>query len=1159
MFAFVRRRAFLIFLGFVLLAIFIWIAGPYFEFADYRPLEPERTRIILFVVIVACWALARLVRRLRAYRVSDQLVAAVVRQQAPEAPSAEAIQLRERFEEAVAALKGSRRGGHSLYELPWYIIIGAPGSGKTTALLNSGLKFPLEQRVGKGALRGVGGTRNCDWWFTDEAVFLDTAGRYTTQDSDQASDAAGWAEFLALLKKYRQRRPLNGIILTISAQDLMTQGERERETHVEAARRRLEEVHRELGVQLPVYVMVTKCDLVAGFSEYFDDLTQEGRAQVWGVTFPYEQTLSGEAAGRLPAEFDALMARLNAGVLARIDSDRDVRRRARIFGFPQQMAALRDALTQFVADVFASTRLDRRILLRGAYLTSGTQEGTPIDRLLGAIGRRYGLSSEAVIPPTGRGKAYFVERLLKGVLIGESGLAGVNRRLEMQKAAAQLGAYAALALVTVLGVVALSVSYGRNRGYVGDVDASLSNLPPLPANAATAPPEALLPRLDRLHEVVTTADRHRASVPLSMRWGLYQGGSLGNAARDAYVRELDGTLLPRVAARIEARLAEFAAEPEKLYEYLRAYAMLAEPRHLDKDHLLAVAKLEWGAADNASPDAAARLSAHFRNLLDYSPRLRRIGTNATVVAQACGTIRQASLPRIIYARLKRLFQEDRARVVRLDVAAGTGAERVIRRKSGTSLSEPVPSFFSRSVFQEVVTRHIPEVVKAFAVDDWVCPVGGGAAPSAARLAVDVVDLYEREYIAAWDGVLQDIELVPFADAASTANALAILSGPASPLRGLFGAIAEQTNLVVPPAPAEPQSGLAATARKTITERLPGAATSTLGGLFGTQAEAGTSRPPGALVTARFQRLHRMMEGEPEAPIDRLLGRIAQMQQHLEALGPRARLDLSSDPELRQIMRGLQQEADTLPPAVGGIVGPIGRRAEAGMVAGAAGELEARYRQEVQGECAQLLSGRYPFEPGSQIDLPLRDFVTVFGHGGLFDTFYQENLEPLVDRSRRPWSWRSGAVQASRGLLDRFERAQEVRDLFFRRGGELELRFEVTILEMSSSARRFILEIDGQPFEYRKPVRGVFASWPGQQGTASAATWYERYGGEPRLPFSGPWSWFRLLAVAQEQRESDTRSRYTFSYSGHLSRVAVEAASINNPFSNRNWQRFRCQM
>ena len=91
--------------------------------------------------------------------------------------------------------------------------------------------------------------------------------------------------------------------------------------------------------------MVTKCDMVAGFTEYFDDLTQEGRAQVWGVTFPYEQTLERRgAARRFRPEFDALMARLNARLFARLEEERGARRRATVFAFPQQMAALRDRL-----------------------------------------------------------------------------------------------------------------------------------------------------------------------------------------------------------------------------------------------------------------------------------------------------------------------------------------------------------------------------------------------------------------------------------------------------------------------------------------------------------------------------------------------------------------------------------------------------------------------------------------------------------------------------------------------------------------------------------------------------------------------------------------------------------------------------------------------
>jgi type VI secretion system protein ImpL len=191
MFGFLKRFL-AILIGFLLIALFVWYVGPYFGFAGYQPLESATARLIVIAVIVGCWFLSRLWRKLRAFRMSDQLLAAVVaRPKAePARPSPEASKLRERFEEAVGALKQQRRSGHSLYDLPWYVFIGAPGSGKTTALLNSGLTFPLEQRVGKGALRGVGGTRNCDWWFTDEAIFLDTAGRYTTQDSDASSDSA---------------------------------------------------------------------------------------------------------------------------------------------------------------------------------------------------------------------------------------------------------------------------------------------------------------------------------------------------------------------------------------------------------------------------------------------------------------------------------------------------------------------------------------------------------------------------------------------------------------------------------------------------------------------------------------------------------------------------------------------------------------------------------------------------------------------------------------------------------------------------------------------------------------------------------------------------------------------------------------------------------
>ena len=94
--------------------------------------------------------------------------------------------------------QGSASRGAYLYQLPWYAIIGPSGAGKTTALLNSGLGFPTAVAGEYRALRGQPNTPNCDWWFTDEAVLIDTAGRYVTQDAGSPRTPRAGSSFLEL-------------------------------------------------------------------------------------------------------------------------------------------------------------------------------------------------------------------------------------------------------------------------------------------------------------------------------------------------------------------------------------------------------------------------------------------------------------------------------------------------------------------------------------------------------------------------------------------------------------------------------------------------------------------------------------------------------------------------------------------------------------------------------------------------------------------------------------------------------------------------------------------------------------------------------------------------------------------------------------------------
>ncbi len=112
--------------------------------------------------------------------------------------------------------------------------------------------------------------------------------RYTTQESDQSADNAGWLGFLNLLKKNRPRQPINGAIIAISLSDLSLTDEMTQKSHARAIRRRLQELREKLEVRFPVYVLFTKADLIAGFTEFFDDLGKEEREQVWGFTLPLD-------------------------------------------------------------------------------------------------------------------------------------------------------------------------------------------------------------------------------------------------------------------------------------------------------------------------------------------------------------------------------------------------------------------------------------------------------------------------------------------------------------------------------------------------------------------------------------------------------------------------------------------------------------------------------------------------------------------------------------------------------------------------------------------------------------------------------------------------------------------------------------------------------
>ncbi len=346
----------------------------------------HRSRMIVAIVVVAAIALFSVFGGLLSYfsrKRSGKLTSALESQGPSRADIAEQErQYREKFKAKLAQLKES---GLSVYKLPWFVLMGEPGCGKTASLLNSGLDFPF----GKDELPGVGGTRNYNWWFTNEAVILDTAGRIAFHE-EGATDRVEWEYFLKLLRSNRPRCPINGIIIALPAVTLDKQtnepiggllrdSDEERQKKATILRERLRQLHQALGVRFPTFILVTKMDLVGGFGEYFAeiyaDLTQRNQMLGWARPGPFQESYDPAT---FPAVFDGLYQRLRQWTLRYLQRPATEQEHGMVVTFPEAFRDLAKPLQDYIGTIFQKSPLLEPPFFRGVFFTSAVQEGAPL-------------------------------------------------------------------------------------------------------------------------------------------------------------------------------------------------------------------------------------------------------------------------------------------------------------------------------------------------------------------------------------------------------------------------------------------------------------------------------------------------------------------------------------------------------------------------------------------------------------------------------------------------------------------------------------------------------------------------------------------------------------------------------------------------------------
>ena len=1150
------------------LAAVVYFAGPLIAIGSWHPLENTTTRSIVILLLVAAAAsiagFSFFQRRKGAKQIADGISGA--EQTVNDEPV-----LKERMQDALATLKtaSGNKSGY-LYDLPWYVIIGPPGAGKTTALVNSGLKFPLARGATPAAVAGVGGTRYCDWWFTEEAVLIDTAGRYTTQDSDAKSDKESWFSFLDLLKKSRPRQPINGVLVAISIEDILTMSRQDLTAHAEAIRMRLLELHQRLKVSFPVYALFTKADLVAGFTEYFSYLNEASRRQVWGATFQTADK-NKNLIGDIPNEFDHLLERLSEETLDRLQDEPTPQHRVQLFGFAAQMARLKPQIHNFLNQIFEPTRYHVNASLRGFYFTSGTQQGTPIDQLIGSLVRTFGAEEVSAGAYHSSGKSFFLTNLITKVIIGEADWVSTDRGAVRRALIIKSAALSLIGLIAIGLSIAWLTSYKKNSDLIEqavrvDADYAAAGAPLIKQTLiADRALDSVLPLLHRLRNAPAGYANRDAPVPLSERWGLSQHPRLLSASRAAYHASLERLFRPRLLYRLEEQLNSRLSEPAFVYEALKVYLMLGGQHPPDRGLIKSWMQRDW--ADNLYPGAT---NAEGRRLLeDHLVAMLDLETEQPPLVELDGRLieeAQNSLARLSVAQRAYEYLKSEAR------SSATG-DWVATRKGGPDVSlvfenapgQPldsirVPAFFTYNGFQQAFIGKLGGLSERMKRDRWV--LGNAGQQTAVdqqydALAGDLLNIYSNDFVIAWRTELGKLRLKKLMADKPNYEALRALSAPTSPLRQLLESIRDETTLTK-----ERPKAATAPAPSDVLARPT---------LFNTQDGS-----PGAGIEAQFKPFHSVLEGDStRRPIDSVVANLNDIAQNLTLIVENPQMTAQATTSLQTQVAALRNNASRMPPPFSDMLRAAAAEFEGSIAASTAGQLLQSLRDQVTPVCQQTITNRYPFARGSNQEVPLGDFAKLFSPNGVIDKFFAQFLAPYADTSRPDWAWRKDSPvgrSLSPDTLKQFQNAAFIRDAFFQTGSSVPLislaikppRVVGASVDVKTEIGGTVIASPSQPaapaFGAASPpppasTAPTTVQWPGPS-TRTAISVSNETGPPSVLERTGPWSLFRMLEAGSLSAKGETANA-NFIVAGHELNYQISTGSVRNPLNLATLREFRC--
>ena len=686
-------------------------------------------------------------------------------------------ELKTKFNEAIKIIKKSslyRSKRKAKYELPWYLVVGNKEEGKTTLIESSGLDFPLNVNYDNQEIVEESSTKNFQWYFAENSIFIDMPGHYIALKQNP-EDPIVWKEFLKLFTKKRWRRPINGIILTISVDTLVNNNEKELEEYAKDLRNRFDELSKAFMSSIPIYLIITKSDKIEGFNEYFLGLTEDEKNEILGITFNNDS--KHVDSNILKSKLEDLLKRLNSSILDRMHYEWKKEHRAKIFMFCESFSDIFEKTNLFTDICFSQTRYRKPLMLRGVYFTSVACEDN-----------KNALTTEKQLDSSRNIKGLFIKKLLNDIIFPESEIIKMDKNYKKKIKKNQIIAYTISFLIVVFFSFFIVKDFIVHNNNLHKLDKSYQvynnqKNQILPSDDFTG----ILEVLNNLEKIKEYNNKNTSDD----FWKLifYKVDDRKNKLNGVYYNDLITLLLPRLAKHIEKEMRLNLRSFDKTWDNTKAYVMLQNIQRRDSEFLENYMAQKWGNLFPNMPNVQNSLNYHWSALLTYGFASYKLNQSTLKIAR--NRLTQLGNEALTYRALRYKIEQMNLKDFSFSHILGSNIS------SFTGNNHIVPGLFTKTGYS-IMMKSGQQLTKEILLNNWV--IGKRTDLSIVEIYNTynkVLSFYFSDYKRYWNDALSKLRIPQKNTISSLTNQLSVLSAADSPILSVLRALKEHTDIYTP--------------------------------------------------------------------------------------------------------------------------------------------------------------------------------------------------------------------------------------------------------------------------------------------------------------------------------------------------------------------------